>query len=200
LETTPPTARRIPALFSGVLLPAILSGCGYDASGECAPHHEATVTAPDNRHVAQRWVSICGFPGSTVTDLVSVTDRPITQPPWNGVFAFNEDQAGGSSNQVSASWIDDRHLRITVDAVGDVRDSPHQIGEVILIYVLGPSVDLNAVKVQKDAKIDERRQWERLKTSAAWHYVEIYYSFDAYLIEHYQNFIDWARDNTEPQP
>jgi hypothetical protein len=200
LETKPPTARRIWALVSGVLLPVILSGCGFDASGECAPHHEATVTAPDSRHVAQRWVSICGFPGSTVTDLVSVTDGPITQPPWNGVFAFNEDQGEGSRDQISVSWVDGRHLRITVDAVGDVRDSPHQVGEVTITYVLGPGVDLNAVRVQKDAKIDERRQWERLKTSAAWHYVESSYSFDAYLIEHYQKFIDWARDNTQPRP
>lgn len=36
-----------------------------------------------------------------LTDLVSVREGPIAQPPWDGVFAFNEDEA--STGQVSAA-------------------------------------------------------------------------------------------------
>lgn len=155
--------------------------------------------APDGQHVAQTWVSICGAPGSTVTDLISVTNGVIARPSWDRAFAFIEDQ-GGESRDVSAFWVDNRHLQITVNALGDVHDSPNLISDVTVTYVLGPSVSLNLILAQKEAKAVERHQWERLKTSAAWSYVESGYDFDAYLIEHYQKFVDWARNNTELRP
>lgn len=190
--------RRVPRLLISLLLPSMFGGCGLDPTGECAPHHEETIPAPNGRNVAERWVSICGFPGSTVTDLISVTAGPIARPPWEGVFAFNEDEA--TPRQVSAHWIDAHHLSITIDEIGDVRDSPRRIGDVDISYALGPSAGVGVAEAKRDARIEERRQWERLKTSASWHYVESQYDLDAYLIDHFQKFIDWAKTNAATRP
>lgn len=192
--------RGTPALLSSLLLPLMLGGCGFNLTddGECAPHHEEAIPTSDGRHVAERWVSICGFPGATVTDLISVTEGPIAQPPWEGVFAFNEGGAG--SKQVSAAWIDDHRLLITIDAFGDVRASPHRIGGVDVSYALGPSADVRVLEAKRDEKIEERRQWERLKTSASWHVIQDRYDLDADLIARYQKVIDWAKDNVGPRP
>lgn len=143
----------------------------------------------------QQWVSICGFPGATVSDIVSVADKPGASPPWRGTFVFFERQGSTQRDQVSASWLDGGRLRITVDAVGTVRDSPRKIGGATVVYALGPDVNLAELEAQKAGKIKERREWERLKRSAAWHYVEASYDGDAYIIESDQAFLDWARDN-----
>lgn len=184
---------RIHAMLFLPVLPVFLCGC--DVLGECSPHLEETLVTSDKHHTAQRWIAICGAPGATVTDIITVTSAAVISPGEEG-FSFNEEpsrNAAGSS--ISIAWIDSNHLKIQVNEIGDIRSSPRQMDSVDLVYVLAPEVDLKILKDQIYQKSDDRHQLERMKSSRSWYMVESLYDSDKYIIDRAKRFINWVESN-----